>query len=52
MAPLHASLADGADPHVAVVAIKRRLEKKHGIAHATVEPEYGQCADVRPVHLH
>jgi cobalt-zinc-cadmium efflux system protein len=52
MATLHACLSDGADTHAAVVAIKRRLEKKHGIAHATVEPEYAECADTRPAKLH
>ncbi|WP_157016357.1 cation diffusion facilitator family transporter [Mesorhizobium xinjiangense] len=45
MATLHARLADGTDGHVAVAAVKRRLASRHGIAHATVEPEQGRCAD-------
>lgn len=45
MATLHASLAPGTDAQAAIAAVKRRLAKTHGIAHATVEPEYGTCAD-------
>lgn len=45
MATLHACLNDGADPHAAVIAIKQRLAVTHDIDHATVEPEFGQCAD-------
>ena len=45
MATLHACLADGVDAHGAVRAIKERLAQSHGIDHATVEPEYGECAD-------
>ncbi|RRI07870.1 cation transporter [Mesorhizobium tamadayense] len=45
MATLHACLNDGIDPHVAVSAIKKRLAAEHGIDHATVEPEFGHCAD-------
>ncbi|MER8469008.1 cation diffusion facilitator family transporter [Mesorhizobium sp. M1328] len=45
MATLHACLNDGVDAHMAVSAIKKRLAAEHGIAHATVEPEFGQCAD-------
>lgn len=52
MATLHACLAEGTSPHGAVSAIKARLATRHGIEHATVEPEYGQCADTRPEHLH
>lgn len=52
MATLHACLAEGTDPHGAVAAVKARLATRHGIEHATVEPEYGQCADRRPEHLH
>lgn len=52
MATLHACLVEGTEPHGAVSAIKARLATKHGIAHATVEPEYGQCADKKPEHLH
>ena len=37
--------ADGVDAHGAVSAIKQRLAEQHGITHATVEPEFGQCAD-------
>jgi cobalt-zinc-cadmium efflux system protein len=52
MATLHARLAEGTSPQGAVAAIKARLATRHGISHATVEPEYGQCADARPEHLH
>jgi len=45
MATLHASLEPGADAHLAIGAIKRRLAGTHGIRHATVEPEYDCCAD-------
>lgn len=45
MATLHACLSDGVDPYEAVLAIKTRLSAEHGIAHATVEPEFGRCAD-------
>ncbi|MBA3446489.1 MAG: cation transporter [Pseudaminobacter sp.] len=45
MATLHACLSEGTDPHNAVSAIKRRLAAAHGISHATVEPEFGHCAD-------
>ena len=45
MATLHACLDDGVDAHAAVSAIKKRLAVEHGISHATVEPEFGQCAD-------
>ncbi|TIV60577.1 MAG: cation transporter [Mesorhizobium sp.] len=52
MATLHACLNDGVDPHIAVSAIKKRLAAKHGIDHATVEPEFGQCADSHDEHGH
>ncbi|WP_181181537.1 cation diffusion facilitator family transporter [Mesorhizobium sp. B3-1-6] len=52
MATLHACLNDGVDAHVAVSAIKKRLAAKHGIEHATVEPEFGQCADSHDEHDH
>lgn len=45
MATLHACLEDGADPYAAIAGIKKRLAGEHGITHATVEPEFGQCAD-------
>ncbi|HEY6630153.1 MAG TPA: cation diffusion facilitator family transporter [Rhizobiaceae bacterium] len=52
MATLHACLTEGTDAYVAVAAIKSRLARTHGIEHATVEPEYGACADASPAHLH
>jgi cobalt-zinc-cadmium efflux system protein len=52
MATLHACLADGTDPYEAVAAIKSRLAAKHGIDHATVEPEFGDRADQSPGHAH
>jgi cobalt-zinc-cadmium efflux system protein len=50
MATLHACLDEGADAHAAVSAIKQRLAGSHGISHATVEPEYGHCADAHSPH--
>ncbi len=50
MATLHACLREGVDPHRAVGAIKKRLATQHGIAHVTVEPEFGLCADGTPEH--
>lgn len=52
MATLHACLSDGVNPHMAVSAIKKRLAARHGIDHATVESEFGQCADSRDEHDH
>jgi cobalt-zinc-cadmium efflux system protein len=52
MATLHACLTEGADAHKAVSAIKQRLEAAHGISHATVEPEFGHCADAQIEHQH
>ena len=52
MATLHACLAEEVDAHKAVVAIKSRLAEKHGIDHATVEPEYGACTDGGRQHIH
>lgn len=53
MATLHACLIEGTDAYTAVTAIKSRLADKHGIEHATVEPEFGACTDVSsPAHLH
>lgn len=45
MATLHACLDDGTQADAAIRAIKKELASKHGIDHATVEPEYGVCAD-------
>ena len=47
VATLHACLTDGADPYSAVSSIKQRLASQHGIRHATVEPEFGACADTK-----
>ncbi len=52
MATLHACLNDGTDSYAAVTAIKSRLAGRHGIDHATVEAEYGACADGHLKHLH
>jgi cobalt-zinc-cadmium efflux system protein len=52
MATLHACLNDGVNPHAAVSAIKKRLAARHGIDHATVESEFGLCADSRDEHDH
>ncbi len=45
MATLHACLVEETDSHAAIGAIKSRLSEHHGIGHATVEPEFGSCAD-------
>jgi cobalt-zinc-cadmium efflux system protein len=51
VATLHACLKEGADAHGVVVAMKRRLSEKHGIGHATIETEFGECTDLS-VHQH
>jgi len=50
IATLHARLVEKTDPHRAVSGIKSRLASSHGIAHATVEPEFGVCADTSHKH--
>lgn len=45
MVTLHAVLAPGTDPGIAVGAVKRRLAERFGIDHATVEIEFDSCAD-------
>lgn len=52
MATLHACLAEGADATRAITAIKQRLATRHGIGHATVEAEFGICADGEAAHQH
>ena len=52
MATLHACLVDGVDAQDAVRAIKLRLASNHDIGHATVEPEFGVCADAEHAHRH
>lgn len=52
IATLHACLNDGADAFGAVTAIKQRLASRHGIGHATIEVEYGACADGGAAHRH
>jgi cobalt-zinc-cadmium efflux system protein len=52
MATLHACLSEGADANVAVREVKARLSAKFSITHATVEPEFGRCADADIVHQH
>ncbi len=52
MATLHACLRDGADANIAVRDVKARLAQKFRITHATVEPEYGMCADNDVAHQH
>ncbi|MFD2058205.1 cation diffusion facilitator family transporter [Mesorhizobium calcicola] len=52
MATLHACLDEGVDAHRAVSAIKKRLASAHGISHATVESEFGECADDGEDHDH
>ena len=45
MATLHACIAEGADGTQITRAIKRELKSRFSIAHATVEVEFGRCAD-------
>ncbi|MEM6664176.1 MAG: cation diffusion facilitator family transporter [Pseudomonadota bacterium] len=45
MATLHAVLIEGANIGHVISGIKGRLLHHHGIDHATVEVEYGTCAD-------
>ena len=52
MATLHACLTDGADANIAVRDVKARLADKFAITHATVEPEFGRCADAEISHQH
>lgn len=52
MATLHACLKDGVDAHGAIRAVKARLASRHGIDHATIEPEFGHCADGVKAHTH
>ncbi len=46
IATLHACLKPGTDAHETIVAMKRRLAEKHGIEHATIETEFGNCTDL------
>ena len=45
MVTLHARLVEGRHADAAIAAIKARLSKEFGIIHATVEVEFGECAD-------
>lgn len=45
MATLHARIRSGADAPEAIRAIKHELEERFDLSHATVEIEYGDCAD-------
>lgn len=47
---LHACISEGGDGPTAVRAIKNVLSEKFGIGHATVEIEYGHCADHTSQH--
>jgi cobalt-zinc-cadmium efflux system protein len=46
VATLHVCLKEDAEIHRVVVAMKRRLAEKHGIGHATIETEFGECTDL------
>ncbi|UVK50793.1 cation diffusion facilitator family transporter [Mesorhizobium sp. AR02] len=52
MATLHACLEERVDAYQVVSAVKKRLASEHGISHATVESEFGQCADDGDDHEH
>ncbi len=45
MITLHARVNDAATGPAVVARIKARLHDKHGIDHATIEIEHGDCAD-------
>ncbi|RYG31537.1 MAG: cation transporter [Burkholderiales bacterium] len=45
MITLHARVSDPALGPAVVARIKARLHDKHGIDHATIEIEHGDCAD-------
>ena len=45
MATLHACAEEGVDAGRIVRDVKQRLASRHGIDHATIEVEYGLCAD-------
>ncbi len=45
LATLHARIVEGADADSVVATLKDRLDRRHGIRHATIEIEYGACAD-------
>lgn len=49
MISLHAHLTKGSQPERVTGEIKRRLKERFGISHATVEVEFGACADSDPV---
>jgi cobalt-zinc-cadmium efflux system protein len=47
MATLHARIASGADAEASIAALKTRLRRRHGVAHATVEVEMSaECPEV------
>jgi cobalt-zinc-cadmium efflux system protein len=53
MVTLHARLTKDADPDRTIGAIKKRLQDRFQIGHATIEVELGDCADHgKPRHVH
>jgi cobalt-zinc-cadmium efflux system protein len=48
MVTLHARLGADCPPEAAIAAIKARLDERFGVTHATVEIEFGECADTGP----
>lgn len=48
MVTLHARLAVDHRPDTVIAAIKARLADRFGVTHATVEIEFGECADAEP----
>lgn len=45
MVTMHVRIENTAHPDRIVAEVKRRLKEKFGVEHATVEVEYGACAD-------
>jgi cobalt-zinc-cadmium efflux system protein len=52
MVTLHAEIGPSDDVDAAVLAIKKRLQDRFGLSHATVEIEHGICADAPLAHQH
>ena len=45
MITLHVRVAEERRPEQIAAMVKRRLKERFGIAHSTIEVEYGDCAD-------
>lgn len=52
MITLHVRLREQQRPETVAAMVKRRLQERFGIAHATVEVEFGDCADRQAEKCH